>query len=90
MLYVVDNPFISIYRTAKETLEVDEGNINSLCVILNPQMQIIVETELDKRQINLLISNKIAIFISDEYNESEFCNIVLAEKIEDGNRPHFH
>ena len=49
MLYIVDNLFISIYTTVKKTLKTDKDNINSLHVILNPQMQIIVETKLDKR-----------------------------------------
>ena len=34
MLYIVDNLFISIYRTVKKTLKTDKDNINSLYIIL--------------------------------------------------------
>ena len=89
MLHAVNNPFISIYRTAKETLEADEGNDNSLRVILNPQMQIVVETGSDKRRTNLPTSNEVAIFVPDEYNKPGFHDIVFAEKSEENNRPRF-
>ena len=64
MLYIINNSFISIYKTIKKLLKTDKDNINSLYIILNFYMQIIIKTELNKKQINLLISNKSIIFIT--------------------------
>ena len=84
------NLFINIYQTAKEQL--DNANNNQAdgitLILLNPQLQLIVETGADKRRCNLQTSNEIAMIIGDEYAESGFRDIVLASRSDD-NRTHF-
>ena len=50
-----------------------------LWIILNPQMRLILKVSADQCRENLLISDKVAIIIPDEYNDTSFCDIVLAE-----------
>ena len=49
-------------------------------IILNPQMRLILEAGTDCRRENLLMSNKVAVIIPDEYGDACFRNIVLAER----------
>ncbi|RPA96047.1 hypothetical protein L873DRAFT_1927007 [Choiromyces venosus 120613-1] len=76
------NPFIPIYQTAKERLEA--ANINTgdgvTYIVLNPQLQLIVESGADKRRCNLPTSNEVAMIIGDEYAESGFRDIILASR----------
>jgi hypothetical protein len=43
-------------------------------------MRLILEASADWRYKNLLISDKVAIIILDEYGDASFCNIVLVER----------
>ena len=74
------NPFIPIYQTAKKRL--DNANMDTsdeiTRVVLNPQLQLIVESGADRRRCNLPTSNEVAMIIGDEYAESGFRDIILA------------
>ncbi|RPA99496.1 hypothetical protein L873DRAFT_1738466, partial [Choiromyces venosus 120613-1] len=76
------NLFIPIYQTAKERLQA--ANINTgdgvTHIVLNPQLQLIVESGADKRRCNLPTSNEVAMIIGDEYAESGFHDIILASR----------
>jgi len=48
-------------------------------VILNSQLKLIVECNFDQRCTTLLMISEVAVFISDEYNEIKYQDIVLAE-----------
>ena len=84
------NPFIEIYQTAKERLNAASINTESgiTRIVLNPQLQLIVESGADKRRCNLPTSNEVAMIIGNEYAESGFRDIILASRNND-NRPHF-
>lgn len=54
------NPFITIYKTARERLTAATATNSPFRVILNPQMRLIVEKGADKRRENLPTSDEIA------------------------------
>ena len=68
------NPYILLYKTAAKCLRIANQQTR---VVLNSQMHLIVQIDADRRRENLLISEKIAIIISNEYAEAEFRDIVL-------------
>ena len=72
------NPFIQIYLTARERLQ--QASEDDLAIILNPQLQLIMETGLDRRRTNLPISEEMAVIIPDEYGEAGFRDILLAKQ----------
>jgi len=43
-------------------------------------MWLILEASANRRYKNLLINNKVAVIILDEYNDANFRNIVLVER----------
>ena len=51
------NPFIIIYKTAKEGLDSVEDQEAELRIILNPQLKLIIETGGDKCSENIPTSN---------------------------------
>ena len=77
---MICNPFIGIYKSAKERLDITTPNEQMLRIILNPQLKLIVEYGADKRQANLPTSQEIAIIIPDEYTDAGCRDIVLAER----------
>ena len=62
------NPFITIYKTAKERLDSVEDQEAELRIILNQQLKLVMEIGADKRRENLPTSNVVAIIIPDEYD----------------------
>ncbi|KAH0614326.1 uncharacterized protein H6S33_006212 [Morchella sextelata] len=80
------NPFIPLYKTAKERLEAASSQDGDVRVLLNPQLRLIVESGADKRRHNLPTSNEVAAIIPDEYGEAGFRDIVLAHRNPDANR----
>ena len=74
------NPFIPIYKTAKERLEAVEDREEELRIILNPQLKLVVEKGADRRRENLPTSMEIAVIIPDEYSEAGICDIILADR----------
>lgn len=49
-----------------------------ICVILNPQMKLLLELGADWRCSNLPTADEVAIIIPEEYNQGRFHDIVLA------------
>ena len=74
------NPYIQIYKTARERLEEVAPSENDFRIILNPQLKLIMETGADRRRENLPTSNEIALIIANEYGEAGFRDIVLARR----------
>jgi len=60
-----------MYKSAQKLLKTAQQNMNSMHVILNLQLKLIVERDFDQRCITLLMISEVAVFISDEYNEIE-------------------
>ena len=60
-----------------------------LRIILNLQMWLILEASTDCHCKNLLISNKVAIIILDEYGDASFRDIVLAERCAPNEQPRY-
>ena len=70
------NPFISIYKTARERLaESVDGRYR---LLLNPQMRLIMESGADRRRENLPTSHEVAVILSDEFEGASRRDIVLA------------
>lgn len=69
------NPFISIYKTARERLAEDPDP--NLRIVLSPQMHLIIEKGADRRRENLPTSNEVAVVLPDEM-ESGIRELVLA------------
>lgn len=59
-------------------------------IVINLRFQLIIKNNFDKRRYNLLIVNKIAIFILDKYKNYSYCNIVLAKRCVNNNKLHFY
>lgn len=79
------NPFITLYKTAKERLDSLPAGESNARVLLNPQLQLIMESGADKRRNNLPTSDEIAVIIPDEYDQGGFRDIVLAKRNSDPN-----
>lgn len=80
------NPFIPLYKTAKERLDDVPPENGDVRVVLNPQLRLVMESGADKRRHNLPTSNEVAAIIPDEYGEAGFRDIVLAHRNPDANR----
>ncbi len=72
MIQACDNSFIDMYKSAQEQLKTAQQSMNSICVILNSQLKLIVERDFDQRCTTLLTISEVAVFISDEYNEIKY------------------
>lgn len=74
------NPYISIYRTARERLsrmshDTDEDGSK---VLLNARLNLVVEAGADRRHHNLPVANEVAvIMLEEETEESTQCDIQL-------------
>ena len=76
------NPYISLYLTAKERLEVQSAS-QPARVILNPQPRLVLKVGADRRRYNLPTSDEIGIVIPDECEKPCYRDIVLSQR---GNR----
>ena len=88
MLSEVRNPFIALYQTARERLQVQPTTTPSR-IILNPQMRLILEAGADRRRENLPTSNEVAVIIPDEYGDASFRDIVLADRCAPNEQPRY-
>jgi hypothetical protein len=52
-------------------------------------MRLILEASTNRRCKNLLISNKVAVIIPDEYGNASFRDIILAERYAPNKRPRY-
>ena len=78
------NPFITVYKTAKERLDSVEDQEAEVRIILNPQLKLIMEIGADKRRENLPTSNEVVIIIPDEYDVVGTRRIILADRYGQG------
>ncbi len=72
MIQACDNSFINMYKSAWKQLEIAQQSTNSMCIILNLQLKLIVECNSDQQCTTLLMISEVAVFISDEYNEIKY------------------
>jgi hypothetical protein len=64
--------------------------MNSMHVILNLQLKLIVECDFDQRCMILFIISEVAVFISDEYNEIKYQDIIVAKHTAINKELRFH
>ena len=76
------NPFIAMYRTVHERMQEAVANIptDQMQLILNPRMELICATGVDRRRHNVPIANEVAMIIPDEYCVAGHRDIVLANR----------
>jgi len=90
MIQACENSFIDMYKSARELLEAARQSTNSMRVILNSQLKLIVEHDSDQRCTTLLTISEVAVFISDKYNEIEHRDIVVAKRTAVDEESRFH
>ena len=90
MIWACENSFINMYKSAWELLETAQQSMNSMRVILNSQLKLIVERDSDQRCTTLFMINEVAVFISDEYNEIKHQDIVVAKCTAVDEKSRFH
>jgi len=79
-----------MYKSAQEQLEAARQSTDSMRVILNPQLKLVVERGSDQRRTALPTVSEVAVFIPDEYNEAGHRDIVVAERTAAGEESRFH
>jgi len=90
MIWACENLFIDMYKSAWKQLETAQQSMNSMHIILNLQLKLIVERDSDQQHTTLLLINEVAVFISDEYNEIKYQDIIVAECIVIDEESWFH
>lgn len=87
MLESCGNPFIELYRTAKEIL--DRTPTGPVRLALNPRTQLIMTRGADQRRNNMPTSNEIAAVIPDD-PDTTARDIILFRRDENGQEHNFH
>ena len=82
------NPFIPIYRTARERLTDATDQASQFRLLLNPQIRLIIEQGADRRRENLPTTDNVAAVIPDEYTDRSRRDILLAVRHPTRNGPH--
>jgi len=80
------NPFINIYKTAKERLD-QQTRLHpgeEVQVLLNPQLHLILEVGADRRCYNLPTADEVAMILPSEYSNTSFRDIVLTKRTSHG------
>jgi len=72
--------FIAIYIIVQKQIKFVQINTKSIQIIINFCLQLIIKKDFNKRYINLLIANKVALFLLNKYKNCFFRNIVLAKR----------
>ena len=86
MLYEIGNPYIHVYRTARERLRSCSAEVPAR-VLLGPQLQLTLKTGPDRRRENLPTSDELAVIIPDAAADAQVREIVLAARGgQDGSR----
>jgi len=81
------NPFIRIYKTARERLASQTGHFR---ILLNPQMRLILQSGADRRRENLPTATELAGILSDEFTDESRRDILLAVREPGRNGPQLH
>ena len=82
MLHDIPNPFIEIYKTARECL--NDGSTDPRSIVLNPQMKLILQDGFNKQRTNIPTSNEAAILIPTERDDAHSRDICLARRDTEG------
>ena len=69
------NPFIRIYKTARERLAAQPGHFR---ILLNPQMRLVLQSGADRRRENLPTSTELAGILPDEFTDESRRDVLLA------------
>lgn len=80
-----NNLFVPFYRTAQERLQElsQAGNL-----LLNPRMQLVMESSADRRRENLPVAQEVAVIIPDESDAASPRDIILATRDNQQITPH--
>ena len=78
------NPFITVYKTARERLATQQGNFR---VLLTPQMRLVIEAGADRRRENLPTGEEVTAIIPDEFTAASRRDLILAVREEGHDRP---
>lgn len=78
MLYEISNPYISIYRTARERLR--QASTDDSMVVLTDRITLAMETGPDRRRENIPTSDEIGLVIPDAQATDTVRPIVLAAR----------
>ena len=78
MLEECRNPFIDVYKTAKECI--DSAPDDTRDIILNPQLKLFLQDGFNKSRTNVPTSNEVAMIIPDEIDRPCCRDIVLAKR----------
>jgi hypothetical protein len=81
------NPFITVYKTARERLASQQTDFR---ILLNPQIRLIMESGADRRRENLPTSNEVTAIIPDEYTDASRRDLVLMVREAGRDRPQIH
>jgi hypothetical protein len=81
------NPFIKIYKTARERLLAQQGDFR---LLLNPQLRLVVQSGADRRRENLLTATELAGIIPDEFEDASRRDLILAVREPGYGRPFHH
>ena len=79
-----------MYVIAREQIETARVNTDLMRILLNSRLQLIMKKGSDRRRTNLFIFNEIALFISNEYENRSFRDIVIAEREINDEERRFH
>ncbi len=90
MIQACENSFIDMYKSAWEQLKTVQQSTNSMHVILNLQLKLIVEHDSDQQCTTLFMISEVAVFISDEYNEIKHWDIVVVKRTAVDEESRFH
>ena len=81
------NPFIRIYKTARERLATQQADFR---ILLNPRLQLVIEAGADRRRENLPTSNEVTVIIPDEFTDASRRDLVLAVREAGQDCPQLH
>jgi hypothetical protein len=81
------NPFIRIYKTARERLASQTGHFR---ILLNPQMRLILQSGADRRRENLPTATELAGILPDEFTDESRRDILLAVREPGRTGPQLH
>lgn len=77
MLHCV-NPFISMYKTAREQLR--KANNDQIRIVITPQLQLILKDQTDHHQYNLSTTEEVAVIIPEETDRPTHHDICLTNR----------
>jgi len=83
MLHGIRNPYIGLYKTARERLQ-QTFSTDPVRILLNPRMQLIMETGADRRRENLPTVNEVAAIVPDNLDDTREREVIITERNQNG------